>query len=322
MSHDIIVIGASAGGVEAVPRLLSSLPADIAASFFVTLHVPPDAESHMPRLIERSGSLPAEHPSDGTGIQRGHVYVAPPDHHLLIEDGVVRLGHGPRENRHRPAIDPLFRSAAKVYRTRVAGVLLTGNLDDGVAGLRDIQHNGGIAIVQDPAEAAYPEMPQNALQAIKPKHCLPLKQIEALISILPDSEFGGSKMKAKHQANKLRKQRPTVDTSQPNAGPPVPVVCPECQGPLWEFRDGKLMRYQCLVGHRYSLQSLLEAQRDELEAALWFALRALEERINLQRRLEKEAAAAGRPRSRQMFRAHIAENLKQARVIREVLEKL
>jgi two-component system chemotaxis response regulator CheB len=320
VNRNIIVIGASAGGVEAVPRLLGSLPANIPASFFVTLHVPAFNESLMPMLISRSGALPAEHPRNGTPIRPGRVYVAPPDYHLILGEDVVHLGHGPKENRHRPAIDPLFRSAARVYGERVAGVLLTGYLDDGVAGLRDIQQHNGLAIVQDPKDAAYPEMPRNALRGLHPDHCLPLKQIESLLARLPSSNFGGAKMKAKKLAS-APSQSPQTIAVEPKAGRPVGFVCPECQGPLWEFDDGKLVRFQCLVGHRYSLESLLDAHADELESALWVALRGIEERINLQRHLAEQSKASGRTHSHRLFEANVFENQKHARVLRQLLEK-
>ncbi len=321
MNRNIIVIGASAGGVEAVPRLLSSLPASIPAAFFVTLHIPPHSESYMPRLITRSGLLPAEHACDGTPIQTGRVYVAPPDYHLLVDADVIRLSHGPKENRHRPDIDPLFRSAAATYGERVAGVLLTGNLDDGAAGLREVQQHRGLTIVQDPQEAPYPEMPRSALQAIRPDHCLPLKQIESLLARLPNPTSKGAKMKAKKRSNNSN-ESPDARAGRTKPGSTIPVVCPECQGPLWEFRDGKLLRFECLVGHRYTLASLLESQSEELETALWVALRAIEERLNLQSRLAKEAHAAGHERSRRMFEARAAENQKHARLLRQILERI
>ncbi len=320
MNRNIIVIGGSAGGVEAVTRLLSSLPKSIPAAFFVTLHIPSDSESYMPNLINRKSALSAEHPRDRTPIRPGRVYVAPPDFHLELEDGSIRLSHGPRENRHRPAIDPMFRSAAIAYGQRVAGVLLTGNLDDGVAGLKEVQKHGGLAIVQDPAEAPYPEMPRNALAALRPQHCLRLKEIENLIRGLPGGVFGGAKMKSKTKTR--GKSGPPATAEPPSDGPPIPVVCPECQGPIWELRDGKLVRFQCLVGHRYTLDSFLSAQSEELESALWMALRALEERINLHERLAHEAQVAGRHRSRKIFQSHATENCHHAQKLRDVLERL
>ena len=314
VKRDIIVIGASAGGVAALPRLLGSLAAHFPAAFFVTLHMAPHSPSLMPLLISRRGLLPAQHPADGAPIRPGHIYVAPPDYHLLLERNVVRLSHGPKENRHRPAIDVMFRSAAEVYGRRVAGVLLTGNLDDGVAGLREIHRHHGLTIVQDPAEAPYPEMPRNALHALAPDHCLNLKQIESLIADLPKSGTEPLKPNSKPRGGPRRSSGEAIGTP-PKNGPPAGLVCPECQGPLWEIRDGKILRYQCLVGHRYSLESMVVAQREELETALWIALRVLEERINLQRRLAAQSSAG-----RRTFQARVKDNEKHARVLRRMLE--
>jgi len=173
------------------------------------------------------------------------------------------------------------------YGDRVAGVLLTGYLDDGVAGLQEIQRNCGLSIVQDPNEATYPEMPRNALLAFQPDHCLPLEQIERLLAHLPNSAFGGRTMKVKKRAAKSSRSRDRIAV-EPTAGPLAALACPECHGPLWQIPEGKLTRYQCLVGHRYSLVSLVAAHSEELESALWIALRVLEERIALQRRLASE----------------------------------
>lgn len=321
MKRNIIVIGASAGGVEAVPRLLSSLKGDIPAAFFVSLHISPYMESLMPRLISREGELHAQHATHGMPIRPGMVYVAPPDYHLLVGPDVVRLSHGPKENRHRPAIDPMFRTAAKTYGDRVAGVLLTGNLDDGVAGLRTIQQNCGLTIVQDPVEAPFPAMPRNALEAFEPDHVLKLKDIEKLLAQLPNSSFGGRKMKGK-RSGKERSQSSEARVVIPDGGEPVPFVCPECQGPLWELRDGKLVQYQCLVGHRYSLDNLMAGHAEELEAALWIALRTLEERVALQRRLVEQSRATGRKLGERMFQTRLAENEKHARTLRRILENL
>lgn len=317
LNRNIIVIGASAGGVEALPRLLGSLRPGFPASFFVTLHVSPRNESYLPKLISRRGSLPAEHPRHGARIRPGRIYVAPPDYHLTVGRDVVCLSHGPKENRHRPAIDPLFRSAARHYGNRVAGVLLTGNLDDGVAGLLEIREHHGLTIVQDPEEAPFPDMPRNALLAMQPDHCLKLREIEDLLKNLPGSEFPRTNGKRKNSARK-----PGEDFARPPNGEPLPLVCPECQGPMWEFREGKFMRYQCLVGHRYALDTLLQEQSAEMESALWFALRAIEERINLQRRLSDQTRELGQPLAARTFEAKARENLKHARLLRRVLEQL
>lgn len=176
-SHDIIVIGASAGGIDAITKLVRTLPRNIPAALFVVLHIPPDSPGFLPGILSRAGSLPALYPADKTAIVPGQIYVAPPDHHLMIEEGYVQVIRGPKENRHRPAVEPLFRSAAKAYRQRVVGVILSGRLDDGTAGLLAIKRCGGVSMVQSPQEALYPQMPQSALNNVQIDYCLPVEKM-------------------------------------------------------------------------------------------------------------------------------------------------
>jgi two-component system chemotaxis response regulator CheB len=182
--HDIIVIGASAGGVEALREITRGLPANLPATLFVVLHVPPQNPSHLPAILSRSGPLPAAHAGDGAEFVPGRIYVAPPDTHLLVESGRTHLSHGPTENRHRPAIDPLFRSAARAYGSRVVGVVLTGSLDDGTAGLYQIRRHGGVAVVQDPDDALFPSMPANALEYVGADYRCQVTEIAPLLERL------------------------------------------------------------------------------------------------------------------------------------------
>ncbi len=182
--HDIIVIGASAGGVEALTNLVSLLPGELPASLFIVLHVPPHGSSVLPRILGRKSQLPVVHASHGEPILPGRVYVAPPDHHLLIRRGVIHLSRGPRENGHRPALDPLFRSAAVAYGPRVVGVVLSGSLDDGTAGLEAIKQRGGLAMVQDPNEALYPGMPRSAVETVAVDHVAPISELAVLLDHL------------------------------------------------------------------------------------------------------------------------------------------
>lgn len=183
----MVVVGASAGGVQALSAFFSDLPPVVPIAFFVVLHVPPHSQSRLPSILERTARLPAEHPRDGEKIRSGRIYVAPPDVHLMLSKGAVRLSHGPKEHHTRPAIDPLFRSAALVYGRRVVGVLLSGTSSDGVAGLKEIKRHGGLVIVQDPAEAMYPEMPRNALAKVEVDYCLPVAKIRDLLILWPVS---------------------------------------------------------------------------------------------------------------------------------------
>lgn len=284
VGHDIIAIGASAGGVDALPRLISSLPADLPASVFVVLHIPAQGRSLLPDIIRKSASLSVAHGVDGERIRKGHVYVAPPDHHLQLDGAHVRLSRGPRENFHRPSIDVLFRTAAECYGPRVAGVVLTGYLDDGTAGLHTVKRHGGIAIVQDPTDAKAPGMPQSALLNVKTDHCMPLSNIGPLLVRLattrniPKRKTGVSRMKTRSLSPKEMEQE---------FGLPTSFVCPECNGPLWETQGGASLQFRCHVGHAYSPDSLLADHADGLERALWSAVRTFDEQAALLRRLEE-----------------------------------
>ena len=197
MTRDIIVIGASTGGVEALCTLLRAFPRDLPASLFVVVHI--GAASALGSILDRCGTIPVVEAREGDKIERGRVYVAPSDRHLLLNNGQVSLSRGPRENRHRPAVDPLFRSAARTYRDRVIGVVLTGALDDGSAGLFAIKSRGGIAVVQDPFEAVEPGMPQSAIRSVDVDHCLPLAKIPSLLIKLTRSRMKNSEKSAKEK---------------------------------------------------------------------------------------------------------------------------
>jgi two-component system, chemotaxis family, protein-glutamate methylesterase/glutaminase len=206
--RDIIVAGASAGGVEALRTLVGAFPPDLPAAVFVVLHMTPDSPSMIPTILERAGPLPVRVPHDPLEIQHGQIYVPAPDHHLMLEPGTVRLSRGPRQNRTRPAIDPLFRSAADAYGSRVIGVVLTGTLDDGTAGLKAIKHCGGVAVVQDPEDAMFPGMPKSAIAHVAVDHVLPLAQIGRLVRSLvgQDAPPDGCPSANLHQETVLRAQ--------------------------------------------------------------------------------------------------------------------
>ena len=280
--RDILVIGASAGGVDALPRLIGSLPADLPASVFVVLHIPAQGRDLMPDLIRRSASLSVAHGMDGERVRQGHVYVAPPDHHLQLDGMHVRLSRGPRENFHRPSIDTLFRSAADSYGSRVVGVVLTGNLDDGTAGLHAVKSRGGIAIVQDPKDALVPAMPQSALRNVKVNHCLALAEIGPLLVRLATTR---DIRKSKKGVSRMKKRTMSPKEMEKEFGLPTSFVCPECNGPLWETKAGPSLQFRCHVGHAYSPDSLLADHADGLERALWSAVRTFDERASLLRRL-------------------------------------
>lgn len=318
--HDIVTIGASAGGVEAVSKLLARLPADLPASLFVVIHIPAARRSALPRVFSRAGSLPAEHPQDGEEIQLGKVYVAPPDHHLWLEKKRVRVTKGPLINRHRPAIDPLFDSAAHVFGERTVGIVLTGLLDDGAMGLQAIKECGGIAVVQDPAEAVLSSMPESALRNVKVDHCLPVSEIGGLITKLAQREVRNLKVRCS-QPIKFKPDNPvmTVAEMQAKYGAPSVSVCPECSGPMWEMRSGKVTSFRCLVGHSFSPESLLAEEAEAVERALWVAVQTLQERANLLRNL---AESYERTEARAGFESRAREAEADAQVIQDLLARV
>jgi two-component system, chemotaxis family, protein-glutamate methylesterase/glutaminase len=320
--HDIIVIGASAGGVEALATLVHEIPSDLRGAIFIVLHIPAETTSSLPHILSRAGSLPASHPANGAPIEYGHIYVAPPDYHLLIEQEHVCLVRGPKENRHRPAIDPLFRSAAEAYGQRVVGVVLTGALNDGTAGLLAIQRNGGIAVIQDPAEALYSSMPQSALEHVKIDYRLPLAAIGPLLGKLTQEQVTEeAQVVPPNLAKEIRIV--TMNTSPFNenelVGKPSSFSCPECGGVLWEIPDETFLRFRCRVGHALSAENVLLEQGEQAERALWSALKALEEKVSLSRRLAKKAREDGRYYSAQNFENKIQQIEKDALVLRQLL---
>lgn len=316
------MVGASAGGVEALSRLVAGLPADLPAAVFIVLHVPAQSQSALPTILGRAGALPVAHAINGMTIQPGHVYVAPPDHHLMLEPGRVRVVRGPQENRHRPAIDPLFRSAAVAYGSRVIGVILSGTLDDGSAGLIAVKARGGVAVVQDPADAVYPDMPRNAMKYTEVDYCLPIADIPPLLLQLARqrvTDRGGSvptDMEQERQAAALDAEAMKEDNK---AGVPSVYACPDCHGVLWEIEEGNLLRYRCRVGHAFSAQSLLAAHDESVEDALWAALRSLEENASLHRRLEERSRASGMQAAATRFSERATETESHARRLREIL---
>lgn len=287
MRRDIVVVGASAGGLQALQQLAGWLPADFPAAVLVVLHLNPEVPSFLPDILTRAGALPAVAAANGEAITPGTIYVAPPDMHLLVERGRTRVVRGPRENRHRPAVDPLFRSAAWAYGPRVIGVVLSGSLDDGTAGLWAIKQCGGVAIVQDPEEARYPDMPRNALSGVAVDHSLTVSAIASLLIELTALEFEAGEV-TPPATMKLEVDFAAMEgdmSAMNELGQLSPFTCPSCKGSLWELRDGELARYRCHTGHSYSEAALLGEQGTSIEDAIYSALRAVEEKAGALRRL-------------------------------------
>jgi len=293
-THDIIVVGASAGGVDALKRVATALPGDLPASVFVVLHIAPDHPSYLPSILQRDSPLKVLTPNDGDTIQARHLYVAPPDRHMLLERDRVRVVRGPKENRHRPAVDPLFRSAAWVYGPRVVGVVLSGTLDDGAVGLWAVKTCGGVTIVQDPAEAAFAEMPQSAMNAIDVEHCLPLDEIVRLLPKLARTSAAHAEHSHRPESLKIENELVMLDRISPEMnklGPLSVFTCPACHGALWEVEEGGLLNYRCHTGHAFAADSLLAEQSEVVEEALYSAFRALREQATACRRIASRFAA-------------------------------
>jgi two-component system chemotaxis response regulator CheB len=280
----IVVIGASAGGMDALTRLLAQLPRGFPAAIFVVVHIAPDATgAALLAALNRAGNLPCAEARDGQAFVMGHVYVAPPDHHLLVGKGRMKVTKGARENRSRPSIDPLFRSAAVAYRNKVIGVVLTGYLDDGTAGLDAVQRCGGVSVVQEPSDAAYPDMPQNALNRVVDAHRVPLAEMGALLVTLVQRKATKDRSVPKDIVIEAQiAERVLSDLDSVEAlGDQVPFNCPNCGGVLWEVGEGESPHYRCHTGHAFTAPVLLAEQSAKIEETLWAALRMFEERRNL-----------------------------------------
>ena len=326
ITRDIIVIGASAGGVQALSTLVAALPPTLPAAVFIVLHVRADTPSLLPTILAREARLPVTHARNGERIEHKRIYVAPPDQHLLIQSSYVKLVHGPKENLHRPSIDTLFRSAARWAGPRVIGVVLTGARDDGTVGMRAIKQHGGITIVQDPSEATFPSMPTSVMQEIAVDYSLPVREIGPLLTRLtkePAAEEGGYPL-AEEVEIETRIAGQEMDSGELIAsverlGRVSKLTCPECQGALWEINDRDLLRFRCHVGHAFSSDSLSDGQAERLEVALWSAVRALEEQMILAKRIVERARKANHMRAVTMFERRAEDAERNSGVLRQLL---
>lgn len=325
MVTDMVVVGASAGGVEALRAMARGLPADLSAAVVVVLHIPRRAPSALPAILARSGPLPAVAAEQGMALRNGTIYVAPADRHVLVADGHLHLSLGPVENGHRPAIDPLFRSAAAEFGHRTIGVVLSGSRDDGTAGLAVISRRGGEALVQEPGDALYPAMPLNALKHVPGAGRYPADKLgRALAELLADPTRPAGRP-AGPDAVLLGENSISAMTAEPDAtaqlaeAVPSGLSCPDCNGVLFELPGEPAPRFRCRVGHAWSPQSLAVEQTAEAEDALWIALRALEERAALLRRMTARSEQLGHRRSAEMHRARATEAAVQADRVRALI---
>jgi two-component system, chemotaxis family, protein-glutamate methylesterase/glutaminase len=294
-SRDIVVVGASAGGVPALQELAGALPANLPAAMLVVLHIPVHTPTALHLVLSNAGPNPAKLAEDGEEITPGRIYVAPTDRHLVVDERRVRLTRGPRENRIRPCIDVLFRSAALAYGSRVIGVVLSGTLDDGTAGQWAIKDRGGMVLVQDPQEAQWASMPQSVMQHVEVDHVLPLRALGERIGSLTRERLP---MKREHSAPSKHLKLETQIAIEGNAlkrgvmemGEVSGNTCPECHGVLVRIREGSVTRFRCHTGHAFSLKTLLVDVDEAIDDALWNAIRAIEERALVLRDMEHIAS--------------------------------
>ncbi|MEQ9550008.1 MAG: chemotaxis protein CheB [Coleofasciculus sp. G3-WIS-01] len=321
--HDIIVVGASAGGVEALTKLVATLPENLPAAIFIVIHISRHFKSFLPNILSRKTSLPVAHATGSEELVQGRIYVAPPDYHLLVKRGYVRLVYGPKENGSRPAVDPLFRTAAKAYGRRVVGVVLSGTLDDGTLGLMEVKSFGGVAIVQDPNDALFSGMSKSAIKHVDVDHILPLSSIAStLVSLAhePVTEEGAKNMSSE---NEIEIEPDIVELNgaamrEREFGKPASLACPDCGGMLYSLNDKGLLKYRCRVGHAWSAGSLVAGQSETQEQALWTAIRSLEERGELMSQMAANARD-NRPISAKRFEAQAQEARQRAEIIRQAL---
>jgi two-component system, chemotaxis family, protein-glutamate methylesterase/glutaminase len=280
--RDVVVIGGSAGALDAMVNLVGRLPEDYRGSLLIVSHVGTN-RSQLPGLLAEAGRLPAAYPVHEEKVRPGHIYVAPPDRHLLLADHCILLSSLPREHFTRPAIDPLFRTAARAYGSRIIGVVLSGGGSDGAAGLHEIHRAGGLTVVQDPAEAAFPEMPETALRAVKADYVVPSTGLaELLTRLIAEPAVGNPGVDEPKIATEMELEEPFA------------LTCPDCGGAVHEVPGMGLLTYRCHTGHRFSADELLTHQTSDIERAVMVAIRVLRERTALCRRMIEDAGAAGR----------------------------
>jgi two-component system, chemotaxis family, protein-glutamate methylesterase/glutaminase len=322
--RNIVVLGASAGGFEAIKKIVAGLPADFDASLFIVWHMSPDVRGILPEVLNKLGKLPAAHAMDREPIKSRRIYVAPPDCHLLLEDGYVRITKGPKEHRFRPAVDPLFRSAAYRYGARVIGIILSGALDDGTAGLWAVKENGGIAIVQAPQDAEVPSMPQNALNAVKVDFTLPVRDVpELLIKLAAELVQSPTETESKNDKTaleiKIAMDEEQLEGSVMKYGTLSPYTCPDCHGVLTSLSEGNSIRFRCHTGHAFSAGSLLAAIGEGVEENLWSAVRNIRESALFLNHLGDHFAEKNQPKLAAMYFKKANEAQARAEKIREAI---
>lgn len=326
-TRNIIVIGASAGGFAVLRQLAAALPPDLLAALFIVWHMPPDGQGLLSQVLDLAHTLPAADAVDGEAIAPGRIYVAPPDHHLLLEPGRVRVTKGPKEHRFRPAVDPLFRSAAVAYGPRVVGVVLSGALDDGAAGLQVIKRHGGTAVVQDPLDAEVPSMPRSAMRAVAVDYAVPAAGLATLLVRLSQESVPVPPEVTMDDDNKTRIElriaaaENALSAGVMKLGSLTPYTCPDCHGVLLVLRDGDQMRFRCHTGHAFSADSLLDALTATTENELWNALRSLDENVLLLNHLGDHLAESQQTALAAMYYQQAQVATAQSELVRQALSQ-
>lgn len=318
----VVVMGASAGGVEALKRIVANLPGDLPAAVCIVLHIPSTQPSRLREVLSPVSRLPVLSADDGMPLQAGRIVVARPDRHLMVDRGRLRVTRGPKESRMRPAVDVLFRSAAAAYGPQVIGVVLSGGLDDGTAGLWAIKDRGGVALVQDPATADFPSMPESARAQVDVDAAVPLdriaSEIERRVRSMPLPVAPPADVPERMQVeNLIAREGNGLQAGSLALGTKTAYTCPECHGALVEIVEGRVVRFRCHTGHAYSIRSLLTDVDEAIDRSLWDALRAAEERILLLRRIAETSAAAGAEPKEILGR--ISATHAQANALRQIL---
>ena len=317
----VVVVGGSAGSLEAL-KFFGDLQPDFPAAIFLVMHMAPTSPGFLPEIIKRYSQIPVAPAHDGNSTEPNCIYVARPDHHLRVRSGFMEVDRGPKENRHRPSIDVLFYSAAEVYGPRVVGVILSGMLDDGSAGLLAIRKRGGLGIVQEPGDALYPDMPRNALCYAGADYCVPHSQLAALLTRVTSEAIDP---KASHPKPRREAQTDGVSMDQnqldKSVGKTTDISCPDCGGVLSLVDDEKMLRFRCRVGHVFSQDTLFTAQSDGVEQALWTAVRLLEEKAETARKLREYSLSRNFKSAPEKFEAEAKKLDQHAKVIRELLQR-
>ena len=319
----IIVMGASSGGFDALKKLVQGLPPDFNASLFIVWHMSPDVPGILPQVLNRVNKIYAAHAYDGEEIKPNRIYISRPDHHLLIRNRKVRITHGPKENRFRPAIDPLFRSAAYAFTNRVIGVILSGALDDGTVGLWTVKHYGGVAIVQNPSDAEVPSMPENAMRQVNVDHCVPVSEIaELLVRLCKEPITENRDVMKNEQTRKeieIAAEENALEKGLMDFGELSPFTCPECHGVLSRFYNGDLVRYRCHTGHAYTVGAFMASLTEKVEDYLYDSIRGMDETIILLNHLGDHYAEANQSQLAALFFKKAKQAADRSQLVRQAV---